>query len=305
MRSSASRTHVNRGGSVRDPLPKRPTLGEVFSNSWPVRTGDVHPDRSLRLDAIARYLHDLGFDNLEANGAARTHPVWLVRRTVIDAVRPIIWPDTVRLHRWCSALSSRWCTMRVNIESEAGELIETDGFWININPQNGMPSRISEDFLALLTSTTDQHRLSWQPWIRTPGPNTEGQEFPLRASDVDPFHHLNNAVYWQPAESVMRKHPTLREEPLRAVLEYIKPTTADETVEIRTNYDAVASTAWFVCAGETHAIAHFMKPPADTTGSPSPSEPDGSDSNVCRKSVRTPPHRASSQSRLPRDVADN
>lgn len=34
----------------------------------------IHPDRTRRLDSVARYLQDLGFDNLEANGAAQTHP---------------------------------------------------------------------------------------------------------------------------------------------------------------------------------------------------------------------------------------
>ncbi|MDJ0489723.1 thioesterase [Rhodococcus qingshengii] len=256
-----SRTSANRSGSILDPLPSRPAEGAVFSNSWPVRTGDIHPDRSLRLDAVARYLQDLGFDNLEANGAAQTHPLWVVRRTVIDVVRPIIWPDTVHLHRWCSALSSRWCTMRVRIESDGGGLIETEGFWININPQNGMPSRISDDFLAPLMTTTDEHRLTWRQWITHPAPNTEGSEFPLRPTDIDPFDHVNNAVYWQPVESVMRMHTRLRPEPYRAVLEYIKPITVDEAVEIRSVHDTEAGTAWFVCGDETRASAHFTKPP--------------------------------------------
>lgn len=159
MTTSASQTSTNRAGTWFDSLAPYPSKGAVFCN------GDIHPNRTLRLDAAARYLQDLGFDHLEANGAAQVHPLWVVRRTVIDVIRPITWPGTVRLHRWCSALSSRWCTMRVRIESDGGGLIETEGFWININPGNGMPSRISDDFLAPLAKTTDEHRLTWHRWI--------------------------------------------------------------------------------------------------------------------------------------------
>lgn len=259
MTTSASQTSTNRGGSRFDPLAPYPSKGAVFSNSWPVRTGDIHPDRTLRLDAVARYLQDLGFDNLEANGAAQTHPLWVVRRTVIDVIRPITWPDTVRLHRWCSALSSRWCTMRVRIESDGGGLIETEGFWININPRNGMPSRISDDFLVPLATTTDEHRLTWRRWITDVAPDTAGREFCLRSNDIDPFDHVNNAVYWQPAETSWMTHPSLPQAPYRAVLEYMKPITIDETVEIRTTHHAETSTAWFVCDGDARAAAQFMK----------------------------------------------
>src|SRR3546814_2802791 len=44
-------------------------------------------------------------------------------------------------------------------------LIETEGFWINLNPVNGMPSRIEESFMAGLGSTTNDHRLKWKPWL--------------------------------------------------------------------------------------------------------------------------------------------
>ena len=48
----------------------------------------------------------------------------------------------------------------VYIDGRKGGLIESEAFWININRDTLMPSRISDDFLQqLLQRTTDIHRL--------------------------------------------------------------------------------------------------------------------------------------------------
>ena len=53
-------------------------------------------------------------------GEAEEHPHWLVQRTVIDVIEPIEWPNEVSFSRWCSALSTRWCTMRVDLVGDDG-----------------------------------------------------------------------------------------------------------------------------------------------------------------------------------------
>ena len=40
----------------------------------------------------------LGFD--------KTHPVGVVRRTIVDLIRPIEFQDVLRLRRWCSDTST-------------------------------------------------------------------------------------------------------------------------------------------------------------------------------------------------------
>ncbi|WP_438823415.1 acyl-ACP thioesterase domain-containing protein, partial [Nocardia farcinica] len=99
------------------PLPQE---GMGFASAWPVRAGDVDPYNRLRFDGIARYLQDIAWEQLQQTLLERTDPNWIVRRTVIDVVRPIMWPDQVRLERWCSAMSTRWTNMRVRITSDNG-----------------------------------------------------------------------------------------------------------------------------------------------------------------------------------------
>jgi len=46
---------------------------------------------------------------------------WIVRRTMIDLVRPIEFQDMMRLRRWCSGTSNRWCEMRVRIDGRKAD----------------------------------------------------------------------------------------------------------------------------------------------------------------------------------------
>ena len=151
--------------TVDEPLTPPPGPNVGFTSSWPVRAADIDPDTRVRLDGIARYLEDIAWENLQASMLPGTDPIWIVRRTVIDAVRPISWPDRVHLRRWCAGLSTRWTAMRVRMESSRGGLIESEGFWINISESTGMPTRISDEGLAYLQTMTGEHRLKWRRWL--------------------------------------------------------------------------------------------------------------------------------------------
>lgn len=240
-----------------DDLAPAPGADEGFSTSWPVRTGDVDPNNRLRFDGIARYLQDIGSDNLDASTLGVTDPIWIVRRTVIDVVTPVQFPDRVHLHRWCSSMSTRWSNMRVQLTSPKGARIETEGFWINISATTGMPTRISDGALDLLARTTEQHRLRWKAWLTEPVPaeSYTDIQFPLRATDIDSFNHLNNAAYWHAIEEFLVDRSDLVTRPHRAVIEYLSPVLANEHVTLRHRYEGGALTVWFVVEGVVRTVA--------------------------------------------------
>ena len=120
---------------------------DVFDREWSLRVADIDPGGRLRLDAAARHIQDIGQDHVHELGFDESHPLWVVRRTMIDLIRPLEFQDTLRLRRWCSGTSTRWCETRVRIDGRKGGLIESEAFWININRDTLMPSRISDDFL--------------------------------------------------------------------------------------------------------------------------------------------------------------
>ncbi|GFG73419.1 acyl-[acyl-carrier-protein] thioesterase [Mycobacterium botniense] len=207
---------------------------DVFDRQWPLRVADIDRDGRLRLDAAARHIQDIGQDQLREMGFEETHPLWIVRRTMVDVIRPITFSDMLRLRRWCSGTSNRWCEMRVRIDGRKGGLIESEAFWININRETQMPSRISDDFLAGLQRTTSIDRLRWKAYL-TAGSRDDAleiHEFPVRVTDIDLFDHMNNAVYWAVVEDYLAAHPALLKAPLRVTIEHEAPVALGDKLEI-------------------------------------------------------------------------
>ena len=251
-----------------------PLDGEYFHAEYRIRTGDVAPSMRLRLDAVARYLQDIANDNLDASGVADADPFWIVRRTVIDVHSPISWPGSVHLQRWCGGVSTRWANMRVrmtahhdtnpfNPDPRPAGLIETEAFWINVNDK-GMPSRISDAGFTLLAKSTDEHRLRWSPMNTTPMPES-GDDRPhtLRATDFDPFDHMNNAAYWQIAEDEVTGRPHLLDRPFRAVIEYLRPIPQGSSVTVRRDHSDDRVAMWMLLDGQVAATMALSPLPVE------------------------------------------
>lgn len=241
-------------------LPSRPSGAPLFETSRSVRTGDVDADRRLRLDGVARYLQDIGSDNLDASGFADVHPLWIVRRTVIDVHVPAVFPDRMHLHRWCSELSNRWCHMRVDVDSDGGADIRTEGFWINISPDTGMPTRMTDEFIEPLLEHTTEHRLRWHRRLTAalPQPDAPGVQlgqFPLRFTDVDLLGHVNNTVYWHAVEEHLSGRPDLTSAPHRATIEYLSPVLGTDSLRVWVAHGERAVDLWFEVDGELRAQA--------------------------------------------------
>ena len=213
---------------VPDPHP------HVFDRQWPLRPADVDRLGLLRLDAAARHIMDIGQDHLREMGHNDSHPLWIVRRTMVDMIAPIEFQDTLRLRRWCSGASTRWCEMRVRIDGRRGGLVETEAFWINFNRETQGPARIADDFMRALMRTTDIDRLRWKSYLKA-GSRDDADEiryFPIRVSDIDLFDHVNNSVYWKVVEEFLTNLPELTEEPFRVTIEHDAPVAYGDKLEI-------------------------------------------------------------------------
>lgn len=213
---------------VPDPHP------DVFDTQWPLRVADVDREGRLKFDAATRHIQDIGTDQLREMGYEETHPLWIVRRTMIDMIEPIVFKDILRLRRWCSGTSNRWCEMRVRIEGRKGGLVESEAFWININRETQGPARISDDFIEGLRRTTDENRLRWKPYLKG-GSRDDAvavTKYPVRVSDIDIFDHMNNSVYWGVIEEYLNSRPELMAAPLRVTIEHDLPVALGDDLEI-------------------------------------------------------------------------
>ncbi|MGE2832898.1 acyl-ACP thioesterase domain-containing protein [Mycobacterium sp. SMC-4] len=226
---------------VPDPHP------DVFDVQWPLRVADVDREGRLKFDAATRHIQDIGTDQLREMGYEETHPLWIVRRTMIDMIEPIMFKDILRLRRWCSGTSNRWCEMRVRIDGRKGGLVESEAFWININRETQGPARISDDFIEGLRRTTSEGRLRWRPYLKA-GAREDAEhirDFPVRVSDIDIFDHMNNSVYWSVVEDYLQSRPDLMGAPLRVTIEHDLPVALGDKLEILRHVHPAGSTDQF------------------------------------------------------------
>ena len=220
---------------------------DVFDREWPLRVADIDRDGRLRFDAAARHIQDIGQDQLREMGFEETHPLWIVRRTMVDLIRPVEFGDMLRMRRWCSGTSNRWCEMRVRIDGCKGGLMESEAFWININRDTEMPSRIADDFLDGLRKTTDIDRLRWKAYLSADSRDDAAQihEFPVRVTDIDLFDHVNNSVYWSVIEDYLASCPELLTAPLRVTIEHDAPVALGDKLEIISHVHPAGSSDQF------------------------------------------------------------
>jgi len=227
---------------VPDPHP------DVFDRQWPLRVADIDRHGRLRMDAAARHSQDIGQDQLREMGYETTHPLWIVRRTMMDLVAPIEFQDMLRVRRWCSGTSNRWCEMRVRIDGKRrGGLVEAESFWININRETQGPARMSDDFQAALKRTTSLDRLRWKAYLKA-GSRADAAEihhYPIRFTDIDLFDHMNNSVYWTVVEDYLSSYPELLKAPLRVTLEHEAPVALADKLEIVSHVHPSGSTDQF------------------------------------------------------------
>jgi len=249
------------------PLVELPASGYVYETGWRLTTSDIDEHMRLRLDGVARYIQEAGAEHLADAELAEVHPHWIVLRTVIDVLKPIELPSEITFRRWCAALSTRWCNMRVQLDGADGGRIETEGFWLCVNKDTLTPSRLSDDCIGRFGTTTDNHRLKWRPWLTEPvadGTDVGAEDvvetpFPLRRTDIDAFEHVNNTIYWHGVHEILGQVPDIESGPHRAVLEYRSPIKFGEAVTIRSARLGDTVRMQFVVGEDVRAAALLRK----------------------------------------------
>jgi acyl-ACP thioesterase len=220
--------------------------------------GDTDGRQRLRLDAVARYLQDIGYDHLTVVEEGDLHPGWIVRRTVIDVLSPIEFGEQVHLRRWPSALSNRWCNMRIQVRTDNGGRIETEMFLIHVDIEAGRPARMTERFMAPMLAATTEHRLRWRAALRE-SPDAAGERwpFPLRVTDIDRYGHVNNAVHWAAVEEALGRFPDAGEAPYRVILEHAGPVMGGDDVSIHAWRDQLALHVQLEVDGSARTLARI------------------------------------------------
>jgi acyl-ACP thioesterase len=221
--------------------------GRRFSAHRPIRLSDADSAGRLRHDAIARYLQDVAADDVLDAGWAPDEHIWVVRRTILDVVRPFLSDTAVELTTWCDAVAGSAAARRTSVLGDRGGHVEAEMIWIHLGVDL-QPQRLGDRFLSVYGASAEGRRASTRLELPSPTADAAAAPWRLRRTDVDQLGHINNAAYWPPVEELYGER--LRE-PHRAVLEYRQPLDLGDPLELRHD----AEHAWFVVGGDVRAAA--------------------------------------------------
>jgi acyl-ACP thioesterase len=168
----------------------------------------------MRLDAVARYLQDIGNDDA-VDGIGGDAAAWVVRRTTLQVEQFPVFREALTLTTWASGVGSRWAERSTAIVGGDGAAIQATALWVHVDLETGRPKRLPADFDRIYGEAAAGRAVTARlghgdpPESLTPGP------WPVRFSDFDVLGHVNNAVYW----AVVEEHVDLIA-PLTVVVEY-------------------------------------------------------------------------------------
>lgn len=175
-----------------------PPVGRVFEQTLRPGLADATPSGRVRLDALARWVQDLAFADVE-DADVLHESAWVVRRMRIRVERFPRWGERVRARTFCSGAGRLWAERRVDFDSDSGH-VEIAGIWVHLNPESRLPTPLPESFDRVYAESAQGRKVKAR--LRHPNPTGDEPATPwfFRQADADLADHVNNAAYWEPVE---------------------------------------------------------------------------------------------------------
>jgi acyl-ACP thioesterase len=222
-----------------------------------VRLGDVHPDGSLRLDALARYAQDVATDDSAESGITEETGYWVLRRLVGELAGRLSLGEMVELTTFCGGSGPRWAERRTRLVGGSGACIELAAVWVHVDRTTGAPLPVPADFREVYGEGTRRRvraRLEHPP----PPEVAARRAWPLRSTDFDVLGHVNNAVYWAAVEDDLASRAPV---PVtRIEMEHRAGVDPGDVVEL-VHTDGEPTRLWFSVGGEVRASAAYWLGP--------------------------------------------
>ncbi|MFZ0088544.1 MAG: acyl-ACP thioesterase domain-containing protein [Solirubrobacteraceae bacterium] len=163
---------------------------------------DCAPSGRVRLDALACWLQDIAFADVQDAGLERV-AVWVVRRTRIRVNRFPRFGERFALTTFCSGLGRMWAERRTDIVRPDVDRpdVEAVSLWVHLDGERWRPTPLTEPEISAYTGASPPRRVTAR--LRHPmpaSPDDGGGAWIFRATECDIADHVNNAAYWQPVE---------------------------------------------------------------------------------------------------------
>ncbi|HZU60925.1 MAG TPA: acyl-ACP thioesterase domain-containing protein [Solirubrobacteraceae bacterium] len=224
-----------------------PPGARIFEETVRAGFADCAPSGRARLDALARWLQDVAYGDVEDAGLAAM-AVWVVRRTRIQVRRFPRFGERLHLSTFCSGLGRMWGERRTVIRrpAHAGSDVEAVALWVHLDPASWRPIPFNDEETLLYGSAAAGRRVSAR--LRHPSPHggEESESWTFRAVDLDVAGHINNSAYWQPLEEELLSGP--EPEQIDVEIEFRAPCQPGQKLLLRQG-----PRRWIVAGSETYA----------------------------------------------------
>ena len=249
------------------------------AGTYRVRFDEAGPDGLLRTSSLLRYAQDIGWRHSEARGFDRgwygAHDLaWIVRAAEIEVVDRIATGARLAITTAVLGYQRIWARRRAECRTADGRLaawVQTD--WVMIDGRGRLtrvPAAIPERFPG---------RLLTEPLVRValaePPAAASVSRFMVRAHELDPMNHVNNAVYVDWLLDVLdgaggEAAAVVHRRPLHLRLEYAAAAGPGDAIEART----WAHDGGWACRLRTSAGADLFRATISAAGT-QPAAPDG------------------------------
>jgi acyl-ACP thioesterase len=183
-----------------------PADGRVFRQALRPGLSDCAPSGRIRLDALARWLQDVAYADVEDAGVARA-AVWVVRRARMHVKRFPRFGSQFELATFCSGLGRMWAERRTTITRVGAEEsdVEAVSLWVHLDPEARRPTPLTRLEIDTYGDAAAGRRVTAR--LHHPAPEAVEKRFAwrFRATECDLAAHINNAAYWQPLEEEILK----------------------------------------------------------------------------------------------------
>ncbi len=175
---------------------------KVWRQDFEVHSYEIGPSQLVTPQAICRFLQEAAGNHatqlgVSAEELSRQGQMWVLSRLTLDMVRYPRWHDTLTLETWpVDKPSSIRGHRDFLLRDSSNEVIgQASTVWLLLDQQNLKPLRIPS-WLSEHVSAGIKPEINQPLYLSMfSGAPRSGQEFTVRASDIDYNMHVNNVCY--------------------------------------------------------------------------------------------------------------
>ncbi len=175
--------------------------GRIYERAMRPALADCAPSGRLRLDAIARFLQDIAYEDVEDAGL-ESAAVWIVRRTRIRVRAFPRFAQPLTVQTFCSGVGRMWAERRTTLRRADGVAeIDADALWVHLDPIARKPVPLTAAEIERYGGTGAERRVTARLRHPPPHPAAARYNWTFRPTELDLAGHINNTAHWAVLEA--------------------------------------------------------------------------------------------------------